>query len=249
MNKLFAVSSKFTAQLDNGTFKRVTKVVLLSAITHGEAEERCHAEVGAFVKGEFTITGVKPMHIHDVFVYDDADIFWNVKIAFAAENGEGDKARLVKQQFLVTAHSVKDAYDRIKESLSTLMVDIQITGITQSNIEDFFPYVEKSEKSTTDNSDASDEATEQEFDATEIDPLLVDAAKLIVAGQTGSTSLLQRGLALGYFRAGRIMDQLQQFGVVGPLNGTSERKVLIQDLAELQELFDREEVFGSGIKC
>lgn len=243
MNKLFAVSSKFTAQLDNGTFKRVTKVVLLSAITHGEAEERCHAEVGAFVKGEFMITGVKPMHIHDVFVYDDSDLFWNVKIAYSAENEEGEKSRLVKQQFLITAHSVKDAYDRIKESLSTLMVDIQITGITQSNIEDYFPYVAKDEKATTDDSEESEES----FEETDIDPLLVDAAKLVVAEQSGSSSLLQRNLALGYNRAGRIMDQLQQLGVVGPFNGTTERRVLFEKPEHLQEFFDREGVFGKPI--
>lgn len=236
MNKLFAVSSKFTAQLDNGTFKRVTKVVLLSAITHGEAEERCHAEVGAFVKGEFMITGVKPMHIHDVFVYDDAETFWNVKIAYSAENAEGDKARMVKQQFLITAHSVKDAYDRIKESLSTLMVDIQITGITQSNIEDYFPYVAKDEKAKVEDSE-------------EENLLIVEAAKLYVLNEINMDFGLEFKLDISTARATKITDTLEKLGVIGPYEGTEPRKVLVESLAELQELFDQQEVFGSGIKC
>lgn len=61
------------------------------------------------------------------------------------------------------------------------------------------------------------------------DPLFKEAARLIVLNQVGSTALLQRGLKLGYNRAGRLMDQLQAAGIVGPPKGSATRKVLVTD--------------------
>jgi S-DNA-T family DNA segregation ATPase FtsK/SpoIIIE len=65
------------------------------------------------------------------------------------------------------------------------------------------------------------------FDSSEKDPLFEDAAKLIVQNQIGSTSLLQRRMKLGYNRVGRLMDQLEAAGVVGPNLGSKAREVLI----------------------
>ena len=58
------------------------------------------------------------------------------------------------------------------------------------------------------------------------DPLLTEAAKLIVNRKDASTALIQRKLAIGYNRAGRIMDQLEILGIVGPANGSKARKLL-----------------------
>jgi len=73
------------------------------------------------------------------------------------------------------------------------------------------------------------------FDATDRDPLFEDAAKLIVQSQSGSTSLLQRRMKLGYNRAGRLMDQLEAAGIVGPNQGSKVRDVMVKTDAELQE--------------
>lgn len=75
----------------------------------------------------------------------------------------------------------------------------------------------------------------KEFDASDKDPLFEDAARLIVQNQVGSTSLLQRRMKLGYNRAGRLMDQLEAAGVVGPNQGSKAREVLIKTEAELLE--------------
>ena len=68
------------------------------------------------------------------------------------------------------------------------------------------------------------------------DPLFDEAARLIVANQQGSTSLLQRKMEIGYNRAGRIMDQLEAAGIVGPSEGSKARKVLMLDFDQLDEL-------------
>ncbi|RYZ27093.1 MAG: DNA translocase FtsK [Chitinophagaceae bacterium] len=78
----------------------------------------------------------------------------------------------------------------------------------------------------------------KDFDASDKDPLFEDAAKLIVQNQIGSTSLLQRRMKLGYNRAGRLMDQLEAAGVVGPNQGSKAREVLIKTDAELMEFLE-----------
>ena len=78
----------------------------------------------------------------------------------------------------------------------------------------------------------------KDFDASDKDPLFEDAAKLIVQNQIGSTSLLQRRMKLGYNRAGRLMDQLEAAGVVGPNQGSKAREVLIKTESELLEYLD-----------
>ena len=75
-------------------------------------------------------------------------------------------------------------------------------------------------------------------DLTDRDSLFEDAARLIVASQIGSTSLLQRRMKLGYNRAGRLMDQLEAAGVVGANQGSKARDVLIRTEADLQGIFD-----------
>ena len=62
-----------------------------------------------------------------------------------------------------------------------------------------------------------------------LDPLFEDAARLVVIHQQGSTSLIQRKFAIGYNRAGRIMDQLEKAGIVGPTQGSKARDVLCMD--------------------
>jgi S-DNA-T family DNA segregation ATPase FtsK/SpoIIIE len=73
------------------------------------------------------------------------------------------------------------------------------------------------------------------FDPNERDPLFEDAAKLIVSAQQGSTSLIQRRMKLGYNRAGRLMDQLESAGIVGPGQGSKPREVLYKTDAELHD--------------
>jgi len=80
----------------------------------------------------------------------------------------------------------------------------------------------------------------RDFDLYDRDPLFDEAARLIVQNQVGSTSLLQRRMKLGYNRAGRLMDQLEAAGVVGPNQGSKARDVLIKTELELdQYLADR----------
>ncbi|TYP74306.1 FtsK/SpoIIIE family DNA translocase [Aquimarina intermedia] len=79
-----------------------------------------------------------------------------------------------------------------------------------------------------------------DIDVSERDKLFNEAAEVIVTAQQGSASLLQRKLKLGYNRAGRIIDQLEAAGIVGPFEGSKARQVLVTDLVSLKQLLDGE---------
>ena len=74
------------------------------------------------------------------------------------------------------------------------------------------------------------------IDMQNIDPLFEDAARMVVNTRKGSTSDLQRRLGMGYARAGRVMDQLEAAGIVGPQEGSKPRQVLVTDILELDEI-------------
>lgn len=80
-----------------------------------------------------------------------------------------------------------------------------------------------------------------DMDISERDSLFRDAAEVVVSAQQGSASLIQRKLKLGYNRAGRIIDQLEAAGIVGPFEGSKARQVLITDLNSLETFFNNEQ--------
>lgn len=85
-----------------------------------------------------------------------------------------------------------------------------------------------------------EESTALDIDASDRDSLFREAAEVIVTAQQGSASLLQRKLKLGYNRAGRIIDQMEAAGIVGPFEGSKARQVLIPDLATLEQFLNNE---------
>jgi hypothetical protein len=143
MNNWFTVKVKYTKQQENGTFKRVTEAYLVASVSFKDAEDRIYEELASIIKGEFIVVSITRTELHDIFGYDDSDVWYKVKITYQSEAfDDGEKSKKVTQNFLVSAHSVKDAYDRIKESLSTLMVDFKIPSVVKSPIVEIFPYSE-----------------------------------------------------------------------------------------------------------
>jgi S-DNA-T family DNA segregation ATPase FtsK/SpoIIIE len=84
--------------------------------------------------------------------------------------------------------------------------------------------------------EGDEEGGASDVDLSDRDALFEEAARLIVGHQQGSTSLIQRKLKLGYNRAGRLIDQLEAAGIVGPFEGSKAREVLIKDELSLEQL-------------
>jgi S-DNA-T family DNA segregation ATPase FtsK/SpoIIIE len=89
--------------------------------------------------------------------------------------------------------------------------------------------------------DENGEGSEMDEDLGDRDAMFEKAAHIIVAHQQGSASLLQRKLKLGYNRAGRIVDQLEKAGIIGPFEGSKARKVLIKDALTLEQFLNSSE--------
>ncbi len=91
-----------------------------------------------------------------------------------------------------------------------------------------------------------EEGGKSDIDIGDRDVLFEDAARLIVNHQQGSTSLIQRKMKLGYNRSGRIIDQLEAAGIVGPFSGSKAREVLIKDIMQLEQFLDDMKNGGSN---
>lgn len=143
MNSWFTVKVKYTKQLENGTFKRVSEPYILAAMTFTDAEARIYEELGSSIRGEFLVTGIARTDIHDIFQYDDSDKWFKCKISYDRVDDEEDKKKTISQNFLVSAESVKEAYERIQESLGNLMIDFNILSIAASPVVEIFPYKEE----------------------------------------------------------------------------------------------------------
>ena len=95
-------------------------------------------------------------------------------------------------------------------------------------------YISAFELPEPDMGDEGGSGESRDVDMQHLDPMFEDAARLIVREQSGSTSLIQRKFAIGYNRAGRLMDQLEKAGIVGAAHGSKPREVLIMDEMSLE---------------
>jgi len=135
------VAVKYTKQFTDGTLKRVTENYLVNAINFTDAEARINKEVGEFVRGEFIVKAIKCEDYADIFCYDDAEVFFKAVVSYVSEDADSGKEKKIKNNFLVTAHNIKEAYEKMEDSLKGLMVSYEITKIEQSNILEVFVYV------------------------------------------------------------------------------------------------------------
>jgi hypothetical protein len=142
MNNWFTVRVKYTKQEDDGTFRRVAEPYLVAAVSFTDAEARIYEELGSVIRGEFIVTAMTRTELHDIFAYDDTDLFFKVKVTYAG-NMEGEKPKKITQNFLVGASNVPEAHARIRESLASMLVDFEVPSVIKSPIVEIFPYKEE----------------------------------------------------------------------------------------------------------
>lgn len=140
MNNWFTVKVKYTKQLEDGRLKRVTEPYLVDSVSFTDAEARIYEEVGQNVQGEFLITGISKTEYADIFYYDDSDVWYKCKLTYVSIDGDEGKEKKISNNFLVTASNVKEAYDRIQESLSDMTVTFEVPSIMITSIVEVLPY-------------------------------------------------------------------------------------------------------------
>jgi len=140
MNTWHTVKVKYTKQFPDGTLKRVTEPYLVNSITFIDAEKRIHQEVGEFTRGEFLVTSITKTDFADIFHYDDSDVWYKAKVSYVIGDTDTGKEKKVSNDFLISAHNVGQAYDRMHESLKGLQVGFDIPSIVVTPILEIFPY-------------------------------------------------------------------------------------------------------------
>ena len=146
MNTWYQTKVKYTKQLENGTFKRVSEPYLVASVTHGDAEARIYEELGSIIRGEFSVVGVVPFPVVDIFHFEESDIWWVCQVSMQDPSLDSDKIKMIKAKYLVSADDIKDAYEKLNESLYGMVMDYSITSVQVSQIVDIFPYKEELDK-------------------------------------------------------------------------------------------------------
>lgn len=140
MRTWFLCKVKYAKENEEGLLKNISEQFLVDAVSFTEAEAIIFDRLGSQIRGDFQVTGLSKSNIVDVFFYEDADIWHKCKITYLVTDADSGKEKKVTQYMLVTANELKEAYDRIQESLSNMLVSFRVPDIVESPIVDIFPY-------------------------------------------------------------------------------------------------------------
>lgn len=140
MQTWFECRVKYVKVSDSGNEQAVTENFLLDAVSFTDAETRMIRQMQQIVRGEFTVTDIKKSRIGDVFPYENGEWWFKATINLVTIDESAGKEKKLRTYYLVMADDIKEALDRLEESLSYLVIPYVISALTVSNIVDVFPY-------------------------------------------------------------------------------------------------------------
>lgn len=145
-NQWFQAKVRYQKQDEQGVFKKVTETHLMCALSYTDAESRVYQELASTIRGEFSVVGLVPFPVVDIFDIEDADNWYACMVSVQDPSLDSDKIKMIKAKYLVKSKSVSEACDNLSESLKGLLTDHTILSVTISPIIDVFPYVENLDK-------------------------------------------------------------------------------------------------------
>lgn len=146
MKTWFTCKVKYQKEDEQGRVKNVTEAYLTDSLSFTEAEARIYEEMGQRVMGEFIVTSIVKSKIVDVFEYPGGDVFYQVKISYVVADADSGKEKKITNLMLVHAGDVREAYDRIHESLNNMLVTFAVPEIKESPVLEVFHHVKSDEK-------------------------------------------------------------------------------------------------------
>lgn len=135
----FITKVKYNRTDERGLLKQVTEQYLVDADSFTEAEARIYEQLVQNVRGDFDVDAMGKTNYTDVFFYNDSSIWHKCKIQYFLEDENG-KEKKITQYMLVEAQNVKEAYDRIRESLRNMTIDFTVPDIIETKIMNVFDY-------------------------------------------------------------------------------------------------------------
>lgn len=142
----FQCKIKYQKEEENGKMKNMSETYLVDAVSYTEAEARIYQELGSIIRGEFEVTAITKSRYVDIFHYDDNDVWYKCKVTYVVADENSGKEKKITNMMLVTAANVKEAYERIHESLSTMLVPFEVPEISMSPIVEIFPYIPEEDR-------------------------------------------------------------------------------------------------------
>jgi hypothetical protein len=140
MNTQYFISTvRYDKIMANGLIKTVNEQYLIDALSFTEAEARTIEELSPFISGEFTIPQIVKPRISELFLDDEGDRYYKVKVAFITLDEKTGTEKKTSNFILVQALDFKNAYDRFIEGMKGSMADYEITSIAETQILDYFP--------------------------------------------------------------------------------------------------------------
>lgn len=136
----FITKVKYNRTDERGLLKLVTEQYLVDADSFTEAESRIYEKLEQNVRGDFDVDVIGKTNYTDVFFYGDAALWHKCKIQYFLVDDNTGKEKRVTQYMLVEAQTVKEAYDRIRESLRDMTIDFTVPDIIETKIIDVYDY-------------------------------------------------------------------------------------------------------------
>ena len=140
MNTWFTCKIKYQKIDEKGKAKNVSEQYLVDAVSFTEAERRIYEKMESMIQGEFYVTGIAKARLTDVFYYEDSDLWHRCKMTYVLEEEGKGKEKKITNYVLLTAPNVKEAYERMYQSLNNMLVEFRVTEIVESPIIEVFPY-------------------------------------------------------------------------------------------------------------
>ncbi|MGM0619861.1 MAG: DUF4494 domain-containing protein [Bacteroidota bacterium] len=140
MQTWFECKVKYTKVTESGKEQTVTENFLLDAISFTDAETRITKQMQEMVKGEFSVTDIKKSRIGEVFPYDIGEWWFKATINLVTIDEEAGKEKKLRTYYLIMADDIKQALERLDESLSYLVIPYVVSALAVSTIVDVFPY-------------------------------------------------------------------------------------------------------------
>ena len=140
MQTWFECKVKYTKVTESGKEQLVTENFLLDAVSFTDAETRMIRQMEQMVKGEFNVTDIKKSRIGEVFPYDTGEWWFKATINLVTIDEEAGKEKKMRTYYLIMADDIKEALERLDESLSYLVIPYVVSALSVSTIVDVFPY-------------------------------------------------------------------------------------------------------------
>lgn len=225
MYNWFECKVTYDKTLENGTQKKVTEPYLVDALSFTEAEARIIEELKPYISGDFTIADIKRARLSELFFNENGDRYFEAKVEFITLDKKSGSEKRTSVKMLAQANDIEDARQVIIKGMEGTMADYNIASLKETKIMDVFPYSSESNTEPV----KLDIPKENKVEQNDEDPLFEDAKKLVILLQQASISIIQRKFSIGYNRASRLIDLLEQDGIIrkDDYPNFGDRKVLI----------------------